>query len=812
MSIGYIDGVQTTVPSSNQGPLINVAGVPMVWDGSGYGNIVPAGSFADSAVSVAPESVRFAPVRSERIVSPISGDPIQVCDFSSTIEEVPGWIVSTSKAWRMIDVLPDGRLVACGANGDRVFWSHDGVKWTPFLQCPIWSWQGMCVVKGGAFAGRIIVGSTDSGIWWSGDGSVWTQGLSGVACRALASTSDGAIYAGGTGGMGMRKSVDGGITWTTVSAWTFGDIYQALGTDGGTTLYAANNGGQVRSSTNGGTSFAALGSATDGWRGFLKSGSNLYAATSNGLRTSADNGATWGAATTAMGTNINGLVLREGILFTGQVAPATVIAQSSDFGATATTTPFGASVTISGGALRFAEVGARRYKPLTTFPCIGERGVPWDSLVADIQFSQSPVYVGSGSDASFDVAILGWRRDASNYLVCEVNNLTGSVYFRGAYAATAFASTVAWTTTTQAMRLAVQWTSFGVSLWSFSDGQWTALVSYRIPDVGGVGAQFWDVDGWYRCVGSYCSVAASVLQIKRLEVGMSGRVGLRDLCAVTYEDGSPYTDTIGRVYLTATVAPPNLVGSGLNGVQICHCGVFLYDPANRQISGEVGRIYTRHVSASPALPATRGNSPIKVVCDRNGSQWILLVSDWSDGGRNIRIVRQKTSPLHGPSIVDGTEVIISSPDGSTYAYDADLLWYQGLWRMVMTWGAVNGNNALVTATTLDGLKTASKKVITSAGEGPRWNRIGGQWLINVSGHIRDLNGDPIPSMPRIDLDIGATGQGTPHLTLIPVRVGCGTRYDVVSFDGQMYQGVNSSLTNGAVTVWSSQCYPGQERF
>lgn len=43
MSIGYIDGVQASVPSSNQGPLINVAGVPMVWDGAagGYKRAIP---------------------------------------------------------------------------------------------------------------------------------------------------------------------------------------------------------------------------------------------------------------------------------------------------------------------------------------------------------------------------------------------------------------------------------------------------------------------------------------------------------------------------------------------------------------------------------------------------------------------------------------------------------------------------------------------------------------------------------------------------------------------------------------------------
>lgn len=41
MSLGYIDGVQSSVPSSNQGAVINVAGVPMVWDGMA-GMYIPA--------------------------------------------------------------------------------------------------------------------------------------------------------------------------------------------------------------------------------------------------------------------------------------------------------------------------------------------------------------------------------------------------------------------------------------------------------------------------------------------------------------------------------------------------------------------------------------------------------------------------------------------------------------------------------------------------------------------------------------------------------------------------------------------------
>lgn len=266
--------------------MTNVNGVVYAWSttqGRMVAQAQTAPKFPQPAVSVSPQSLRWLLRRSERIVAPTSGDPEQVCEFASSVEEVPGWSRATVKAFRQLDLLPDGRLVACAANGDRVHWSWDGVSWTPYMQCPVWSWQGMCVVKGGAYAGRIIVGSTDAGIWYSDDGSDWVQALTGVAVRALASTSDGAIYAGGTSGFGMRKSTDGGVSWSTVSAWTYGDIYQAIGTDGGTTIYAASNGGQARKSTNGGTSWTALSSNTDGWRGFLKSGSTLYAATGSGL-------------------------------------------------------------------------------------------------------------------------------------------------------------------------------------------------------------------------------------------------------------------------------------------------------------------------------------------------------------------------------------------------------------------------------------------------------------------------------------------------------------------------------------------------
>jgi hypothetical protein len=125
---------------------------------------------------------------------------------------------------------------------------------------------------------------------------------------------------------------------------------------------------------------------------------------------------------------------------------------------------------------------------------------------------------------------------------------------------------------------------------------------------------------------------------------------------------------------------------------------------------------------------------------------------------------------------------------------------------------VNGNNALISAPTLDGLKTAPKKVITSAGEGPRWTRLSGTWYINVNGVIRDMNGDAIPAFPRLELNLTVTGIGTPHLTVFPIRRGAGTVYVVVSFDGQLLNNVASSLTNGAFLVWESTPISGAETF
>lgn len=774
--------------------------------------------FEQSAPTIPPQAVRFDVVRAERVISPIGGEAVHVREFSSTTEEATGWEVSTVKAWRQLDTTLDGRLVACGANGDRVYWSYGGVQWVPFNQCPLWNWQAVCVVKSGPVAGRIIAGSTDGGIWYSDTGATWTQALAGVQCRALTATADGAVYAGGTSGFGMRKSVDGGVTWTTVAAWTFGDIFQALGNDGGNVVYAANNGGQVRTTSNGGASFVSLGSTVDGWRGFLKTATTLYGATSSGLRTSADNGATWSTVKAGLPAGVNGLALRDGILFTAATSGTNVVWQTTDDGTTGRSDYQGASVTVSGGQLRFAEVGARRYRKFSDGPNVGGLGVAYDAIVADVVFSQAPVFVGSGTDASFDMAILGWHRDSANYLTCEVNNLTGSIFFRGALKGVTFASSASWYATTQTMRLAVTWDALAMSLWHYStDGHWVPVASYRVPSLvngamGTVDPMQWSFDGWNRTIGAYCSVAASVLRYARVEIVPTGRVGLRDLNTVTYEDGQPIADADGRIYITATVAPANQLGSTLNAIHACHCGVFLYDPCRRTLSPEIGRIYTRHPSSSNGYLATRGNSPIKVVCDRTSGQWLLLVSDWSDGGRNVRIVRQKTSPLRCASVVDASEILVSSPDASTYCYDADLIYFGGLWRLVCTWGAVNGNNALVSAPTLDGLKTAAKKVIISAGEGPRWTRLSGVWYINVNGVIRDIDGNAISAFPRLELNLSVTGIGTPHLTVFPVRRGAGTVYVVVSFDGQPLNNVASSLTNGSFLVWESASVSGAETF
>ncbi len=140
--------------------------------------------------------------------------------------------------------------------------------------------------------------STDDGATWTAVAVELPINVE-IAALALDPNDTGVIYAGITGGAGVLKSVDAGMTWTASDRGLSNTSVWALALDPGpnATLYAPGNWNGLLSSTDHGVSWTSLGNiGTDGPTTILVDPSDpntLYAGSFNGPLKSYDGGRSW---------------------------------------------------------------------------------------------------------------------------------------------------------------------------------------------------------------------------------------------------------------------------------------------------------------------------------------------------------------------------------------------------------------------------------------------------------------------------------------------------------------------------------------
>jgi photosystem II stability/assembly factor-like uncharacterized protein len=146
---------------------------------------------------------------------------------------------------------------------------------------------------------NILYSDVDGGVEKTVDGGVtWetvSQGLWSAVIWSLAiNPFDPNMLFVGTNGDGAFKSIDGGATWTSldIDSTVYGLFVDP---DDGNIVYAGSNGDGVYKSTDGGDSFTRVGSPDVGVIfSIVKSGNRLYAGTAGGgVSVSEDGGATW---------------------------------------------------------------------------------------------------------------------------------------------------------------------------------------------------------------------------------------------------------------------------------------------------------------------------------------------------------------------------------------------------------------------------------------------------------------------------------------------------------------------------------------
>jgi len=149
--------------------------------------------------------------------------------------------------------------VLVGTFGNGIMRSRDGGR--------VWAQAGLgkvseitCLALDPVSPGRLFVGTSD-GVWkGTVDGSKWSRaGLPDFDINCLATSSAGNLYAGTSGG-GLRRSDDGGSTWTDANTGLVGGCISAIAIDPGnpSNLSVAVVQSGIYRSTNGAASWTPM--------------------------------------------------------------------------------------------------------------------------------------------------------------------------------------------------------------------------------------------------------------------------------------------------------------------------------------------------------------------------------------------------------------------------------------------------------------------------------------------------------------------------------------------------------------------------
>jgi hypothetical protein len=285
--------------------------------------------------------------------------------------------------------------------------------------------------------------------------------------------------------------------------------------------------------------------------------------------------------------------------------------------------------------------------------------------------------------------------------------------------------------------------------------------------------------------------------------GAFGQLGLRDIRAVTYADGSPFRDDAGLVLLTATSAGPGFFPTA-------HTSVWALDPTTYELVHR-GALYFRREGLVYGDHATH--------LMRDGDEWVVTTSTWAgfkapdakDPSKpwspvGVTIARSREDVTRGEHVLDATPLALPT-DGLTSVgvWDPHLVRRDDEWLV----GYVSAEKyfafhpVLASGPSLDALTLRAARADRTATEGTTLVPLGGTVVVGASDG-RDNPRRVRARYPIFDLDLNEVAElrsayvsNLPWPTLIPV----GEEWLHVAFDGTPHGGLLPGYgTHGAVVL------------
>jgi hypothetical protein len=289
-------------------------------------------------------------------------------------------------------------------------------------------------------------------------------------------------------------------------------------------------------------------------------------------------------------------------------------------------------------------------------------------------FTSVDVVNRTGSNGAYAAILLGLVKDGNNYFVINWNMVDGTLTIQTKISGSSdFYSQPSLSvsfTTTLGLQIVGNW----VTIWYYRSGTWTKHVSVDITSH--INFKSTDLSSWYPCFGfATPNTVTNTATFDNFRVGRFGGVGIRDICVVTHQDGSPYYSTTPSIVKAlGTLAGPT------NGITEASMGVFDIDLEKKTVT-QTGLVMTNRSS-------TRQNDHAgQIIVEDNGDQH-FVVSTWGDLPTPTRVhygfQASGTDLLTGSHIVSTSQLNLTELPSGGGQYDPFLIKKGATWYLAYT--------------------------------------------------------------------------------------------------------------------------------
>jgi len=347
-------------------------------------------------------------------------------------------------------------------------------------------------------------------------------------------------------------------------------------------------------------------------------------------------------------------------------------------------------------------------------------------------FTSVRILSRTGTNGAYSAALLGIVKDSNNYIVINYDTVAQNANLQTKVAGTNHFDNT----------FSLPVSNFPLTLGFSLVGNW--ITAYWLPESGvnaGIWQKMWGFDVsvyldfkaqnhalWFAAFGfSTPGVNLNVLTLDDFKVGRFGGVGMRDMCVVTNEDGSPYFTSPTVVKALATLGSPS------GGISESSMGVFDIDLEQKTFTqtgvimvNRGGRVQNDHAG--------------HMIRESNGDQH-LSISSWGDSPAVTRIyykfVPAATDLFTGLNVISSmSQLSLTELPSGGGQYDPFLIFKNGLWYMAYTATLPSANSfypALDSSSDLTTWSNVGKDSTALQYEGTRILPFNGQSFVLTGG-------------------------------------------------------------------------------